>query len=97
MVKRTRRYHLALCLCGTSKCRQTFLDFVASDSTQQLLTRWHSPADRFAMLFDASVSQVGVALHAVVSSRSTASKILWYYRGLQKRTRVWVDYYLYES
>jgi hypothetical protein len=44
-------------LCGTSLCRQSFLDFVASDSTQQLLTRWHSPADRFAMLFDASVSQ----------------------------------------
>ena len=46
-----------MCLCGTSLCRQAFLDFVASDSTQQLLTRWHSPTDRFAMLFDASVSQ----------------------------------------
>lgn len=51
-------YRLAICLCGTSLCRQSFLDFVASDSTQQLLNRWHSPADRFAMLFDASVSQV---------------------------------------
>ena len=35
-------YRLAVCLCGTSLCRQAFLDFVASDSTQQLLTRWHS-------------------------------------------------------
>ena len=52
-------YKLAICLCGTSLCRQSFLDFVASDATQQLLKRWHSPADRFAMLFDASVSQVG--------------------------------------
>ena len=50
-------YKLAVCLCGTSLCRQSFLDFVAGDSTQQLLQRWHSPADRFAMLFDASISQ----------------------------------------
>ena len=56
-----------MCLCGTSLCRQAFLDFVASDSTQQLLTRWHSPTDRFAMLFDASVSQ----FRSAATKRST--------------------------
>ena len=59
-------YRLAVCLCGILVL-PGFLDFVASDSTQQLLTRWHSPTDRFAMLFDASVSQ----FRSAATKRST--------------------------
>ena len=58
MTTSVEEYHMAVCLCGTSLCRSTFLNFVASDQTQQLLMRWHAPADRFAMLFNASVSEV---------------------------------------
>lgn len=32
-------FKMAICLCGTSLCRQSFLHFVAAASTQQLLTR----------------------------------------------------------
>ena len=77
-------YRLAICLCGTSLCRQSFLDFVASDSTQQLLTRWHSPADRFAMLFDASVSQVSVCSVLQAGANSTT---ICHTRCTQEKTR----------
>lgn len=48
-------YRMAVCLCGTMFCRQSFLHFVAADNTRYLLDRWHSPVQRFSFLFDACV------------------------------------------
>ena len=48
-------YRSAVCLCGTSHCRQSFLHFVNAKNSQRLLERWHSPTHIFASLLDASV------------------------------------------